>query len=66
MTDDIHPSAPQVTNNRAYNFSRPRPRLNLDKLLPPLLILGTSHGLAVRRAVGENKRESVRGGRGGY
>ena len=67
-----HSPAPQAptTKTRAYNFSRPRPRLNLEKPLPPLPILGMSHGMAVRRAVGEDKYQGevvrVVGGKGGY
>ena len=63
-----HPSAPLTTKNRAHNFSRPRTRLNLDKPLPPLPVLGASHGMAVRRAVEGEQREvvRVREGKRGY
>lgn len=60
-----HPSAPQITSNRAYNFSRPRPRLNLDKPLPPLPIVVAKHGMVGRRAGGD-ERKSGMGRKGGY
>lgn len=56
MMDTHNSSAAQVTN-RPYNFSKPRPRLNLDKALSPLLILRATNGMVGRRAVGGDRGE---------
>ena len=59
------PSAVQGTN-RTYNFSRPRPPLNLNKPLPPLPILVRTNGMVGRRVGGGDRGEGVRVRKEGY